>query len=63
MRAIFDTDLLVAESLSHRGYELAVSSLPWAELGYGLRSVWDPIERARRESRVARLVSTGRCER
>ncbi|MDR1635320.1 MAG: PIN domain-containing protein [Bifidobacteriaceae bacterium] len=55
MRAILDTNLLVAEALSHRGYEAAVSSLSWAELGYGVRKVVDPIERARRESRIARL--------
>jgi predicted nucleic acid-binding protein len=34
---------------------VAVSSLSWAELGYGVRKVVDPIERARRESRIARL--------
>lgn len=55
MKAILDTNLLVAESLSHRDYEVAVSSLSWAELGYGVRKVTDPTERARRESRIARL--------
>lgn len=55
MRAILDTNLLVAEALSHRDYEVAVSSLSWAELGYGVRKVTDPVERARRESRIARL--------
>lgn len=55
MKAILDTNLLVAEALGHRDYEVAVSSLSWAELGYGVRKVADPIERARRESRVARL--------
>lgn len=55
MKAILDTNLLVAEALSHRDYEVAVSSLSWAELGYGVRKVADPIERARRESRIARL--------
>lgn len=55
LRAILDTNLLVAESLSHPGYQLAVSSLSWAELGYGVRKAIDPVERARREARVARL--------
>lgn len=55
MRAILDTNLLVAEALSHHDFEVAVSSLSWAELGYGVRKVADPIERARRESRIARL--------
>lgn len=55
MKAILDTNLLVAESLSHRGYEVAVSSLSWAQLGYGIRKAADAVERARRETRIARL--------
>lgn len=55
MKAILDTSLLVAESLSHPGYDVAISSLSWAELGYGIRKEGDPVERARREARVARL--------
>lgn len=55
MRAILDTNMLVAESLTHPGYDVAVSSLSWAELRFGIRKAADPVERARRESRVARL--------
>lgn len=55
MKAILDTNVLVSESLSHPGYEVAVSSLSWAELGYGIRKAVDPVERARREARIARL--------
>ncbi|MGC4175005.1 PIN domain-containing protein [Demequina sp.] len=55
MKAILDTNLLVAESLEHEGYKVAISSLSWAELGYGIRKALDPAERVRRESRVARL--------
>jgi predicted nucleic acid-binding protein len=55
VKAILDTNLLVAESLSHPGYQVAVSSLSWAELGYGVRKAADPVERARREARIARL--------
>lgn len=55
MKAVLDTNLLVAEALSHSDYKVAVSSLSWAELGYGIRKVADPIERARRESRMSRL--------
>ncbi|MCC6944015.1 MAG: PIN domain-containing protein [Thermomicrobiales bacterium] len=55
MKAILDTNLLVDESLNHPGYEIAVSSLSWAELGLGIRKATDPAERARREARVARL--------
>ena len=57
MRAILDTNILVAGSLSHSGYEVSVSSLSWAELAYGIRKAADPIERARRELRFARLRS------
>lgn len=55
MRAVLDTSLLVAEELSHPGYQVAVASLSWAELGYGVRKASDPVERARREARVSRL--------
>ena len=40
MKAILDTNLLVAEALSHHDYEIAVSSLSWAELGYGVREIF-----------------------
>ena len=55
MRAILDTNLLVAESLSYAGYEVAISSLSWAELRFGIRKTADPVERARREARLGRL--------
>lgn len=57
MKAILDTNMLVAESLVHRDYEVGVSSLSWAELGYGVRKARDPIERALREARISRLRS------
>ncbi|MFT4259686.1 PIN domain-containing protein [Microbacterium sp.] len=52
---MLDTNLLVAEALTHRGYDVAVASLSWAELGYGVRKSRTAVERARRESRVLRL--------
>ncbi len=55
MKAILDTNMLVAEALSHHGYDIAVSSVSWAELGFGIRRTSDPVERAHRESRVTRL--------
>lgn len=55
MRALLDTNVLVAGNLSHPGLELAVSSLSWAELGYGVRKAQSGVERARRERRLARL--------
>jgi len=55
VKAVLDTSVLVAEQLSHPGYDVAVASLSWAELGYGVRKAVDPVERARREARVSRL--------
>lgn len=55
MRALLDTNLLVAGSLAHPGYAVAVSSLSWAELGYGIRKAANSLERARREARITRL--------
>ncbi|HMR12424.1 MAG TPA: PIN domain-containing protein [Arachnia sp.] len=55
MKAILDTNLLVAESLVHPGFEVAVSSLSWAELGFGVSKASGALERARREARVTRL--------
>lgn len=55
MRAVLDTSVLVAESLGHPEFEVAVASLSWAELGYGIRRASTAAERARRETRIARL--------
>jgi predicted nucleic acid-binding protein len=55
MKAILDTNMLIDESIVHDDYEVAVSSLSWAELGYGIRKAVEPVERARREHVLARL--------
>lgn len=55
VKAILDTNMLVAGELTFRGYDVAVSSLSWAELGYGVRKASNPVEQAIRESRFARL--------
>ncbi len=55
MRAVLDTNMLVAESLARGGYEIAVSSLSWAELRYGIRKAKNPVEAALRETRLTRL--------
>lgn len=57
MKALLDTNMLVAEALAHPGYSVSVSSLSWAELRYGIRKAATPTERARRETRVTRLRS------
>ncbi|MEL4503820.1 PIN domain-containing protein [Luteococcus sp. H138] len=54
-RALLDTNLLISGDLLQPGFEVTVSSLTWAELGYGVRKATDPLERARRERRLARL--------
>lgn len=55
MKAILDTNLLVAADLAHPGYDVAVASLSWAELEFGVRAARTQLERARRETRIARL--------
>ena len=55
MRAVLDTNVLVADSLTHPDFEVAISSLSWAELGYGVREAPNRAERARRETRMLRL--------
>lgn len=55
MRAILDTNLLIDGELSYPQYKVAVSSLSWAELGYGIRKAVDPLQRAHREARLASL--------
>lgn len=55
MRALLDTNLLVAGDLEHPGYEVAVASLSWAELEFGIRAARSEPERARRQTRVSRL--------
>lgn len=55
MKGLLDTNLLVAGALHHPGFELAVASISWAELEYGIRRARSPHERALRETRAARL--------
>lgn len=46
VKAILDTNLLVAQELAFPDYQVTVSSLSWAELGFGVRKALDPVERA-----------------
>ena len=57
MRAVLDTNLLVSGDLVHPGVEVAVASLSWAELEFGVRAARSELERARRETRISRLRS------
>lgn len=55
MRAILDTNLLIEKSFTYAGYELAVSSLSYAELGFGIRVASSPVEKAKREAEVREI--------
>lgn len=54
-KALLDTCLLVEGQVSHPDFIVAVSSMTWAELGFGVRKAANPIERANRELRLSRL--------
>lgn len=55
MKAVLDTNVLIDGALSHPGFQVAVASVSWAELEYGVRCAGTPVERARREARMTRL--------
>lgn len=55
MRAILDTSVLVDDAFGFSEFELAVSSLSWAELEFGVRKARSPIDAALRQARVQRL--------
>jgi len=55
VKAILDTNMLIADVISHEDYEVAVSSLSWAELGYGIRNAVSQVERARRQNHLNRI--------
>lgn len=52
MRAILDTNMLIDGNFRQHGYTLAVSSLSYAELGFGIRVAPDPRVRAKRETEL-----------
>lgn len=55
MRAVLDTSVLIDESFDFPGLELAVASISWAELEYGIKKASSPIEGAVRQARLQRL--------
>ncbi len=58
MKVLLDTNILIAEEHDLTGHEVAVSSLSWVELLFGISAATNPAERAARETRLARLKST-----
>jgi len=55
VRVVLDTSVLIATDFDLPEAQVSVSSLSWAELGFGLHKARDPLERANREARLARL--------
>jgi hypothetical protein len=58
MRVVLDTGVLIAGDINLPGAQMAVASLTWAELGFGVQKARDPLQRAHREARLARLRHT-----
>lgn len=54
MRALVDTNLLITEDTDIPGFQLAVASVSWAELEFGIKTAHSPIEAAVREARMER---------
>ena len=55
MRVVLDTNVLISGDLEFTGLEVAVSSLTWAELLFGVTCAEDPIDRAARALRYDTL--------
>lgn len=58
MKVVLDTSVLIAGPFDLPGAKMSVSSLSWAELGFGVYKARNPLERAHREARLARLRHT-----
>lgn len=52
MRAVLDTNVLIDGGLELSGLEVAVTSISWAELGFGVARAATPTERAARALRL-----------
>jgi predicted nucleic acid-binding protein len=55
LKVLLDTNLLIDNLLDHPGHVVFVSSLSWSELYSGTVTAADPVIRATREARIARL--------
>jgi predicted nucleic acid-binding protein len=55
VKVLLDTHLLIDDLLDHPGHEVFVSSLSWGELYLGTVTGANPMVRAMREARLARL--------
>ncbi|MGN6125812.1 MAG: PIN domain-containing protein [Humibacter sp.] len=55
MKAVLDTNVLIDGDLQMAGFEVAVASLSWAELRFGVTCAPNPTERAARALRLDTL--------
>lgn len=55
MRLLLDTSVLIAADAIPEDAEVAVASVTFAELAYGVRAAADPVQQALRHARLARL--------
>lgn len=55
IRAVLDTNMLIDERFAFDQYDVAVASISWAELHFGVGCARDVLERARRKLRLDTL--------
>jgi predicted nucleic acid-binding protein len=55
VKLVLDTSVLIDGGFDFPDDEVAVSSVSWAELACGVAAAPGPVERSRRQSRLARL--------
>ena len=56
MRLLLDTSVLIAADAPPADAEVAVASVSFAELAYGVRVTKDPVQQAVRQARLTRLT-------
>ncbi len=57
MRLLLDTSVLIAADALPADAEVAVASVSFAELAYGVRATADPVQQAIRHARLTRLTA------
>jgi hypothetical protein len=57
MRLLLDTSVLIAADAPPAGVDVAVASVSFAELAYGVRVTTDPVQQAVRQARLERLTA------
>ena len=57
MRLLLDTSVLIAADAPPADIDVAVASVSFAELAYGVRVTTDPVQQAVRQARLERLTA------